>query len=229
MTGAAGAPVQATGGPSTIVRDIVDGLAEGRYSPGQRLVEPDLMRRYGVARSTVREALNRLAADGLVTLEPHRGAQIRVLSRRDAVDVLRLTQVLLGLAARQAAEAVAAGADGSAFAAACADYVAPKAAGSGDAPRDRAAARRRYYRALTDLAGNRDLARMLASLQVHLIRAQLRLARPRSEADHRALAQAVLAGMPQRAEAAARRHLQRVLIALPSLPEALFAPGPGAG
>ena len=69
------------------------------------------MRRYALGRSTVREALGRLAASGIVELVPHKGAQIRFLTRRAAEDVLRVTEPLLGLAARQAAEAVAAGAD----------------------------------------------------------------------------------------------------------------------
>jgi DNA-binding GntR family transcriptional regulator len=213
-------------GPQQIVRDILDGLSEGRFAPGQRLAEPDLMQRYGVARSTVREALSRLAAQGTVTLAPHRGAVVRMLTRREAADVLRLSEALLGLAARQAAEAVAAGADGAALAAASADYLA---AGVTDAPpaadalARRAAARRRYYRALTDLAGNRDLARLLAALQVHLIRAHLRAARPGDIGDQRALARAVLAGAPGPAEAAARRHVRRLHGVLAALPDALFA------
>ena len=44
-----------------IVRDVVRGLYEGRFVAGQRLVEPDLMRLYGVSRGTVREALKRFS------------------------------------------------------------------------------------------------------------------------------------------------------------------------
>lgn len=207
-------PRAALPGPDMIVRDILNGLAEGRYVAGQRLVEPDLMLRYGVARSTVREALRRLAAEGVAEIAPHRGAQLRLLTRREAADLLRVLERLLGLAARQAAEAAAAGADTGAFAAAAAAWLA-----GADAR-----ARRRYYRALTDLAGNRDLARLMASMQVHLVRAQLRPGRPQGMADHRALAAAVLAGRPDRAEAAAARHVRRLIAALPALPDAAFAP-----
>ncbi|MCB1405128.1 MAG: GntR family transcriptional regulator, partial [Rhodobacteraceae bacterium] len=82
-------------GPEGLVRDILQGLAEGRFVPGQRLAEPDLMARYGLGRSTVREALGRLAASGIVVQMPHRGAQIRLLTRRAARDVLRVTEPLL--------------------------------------------------------------------------------------------------------------------------------------
>ena len=49
------------------MRDVVRGLYEGRYVAGQRLAEPDLMRSYGVARSTVREAIKRLVAEGVLS------------------------------------------------------------------------------------------------------------------------------------------------------------------
>ena len=138
------------------MREVLQGLAEGRYVPGQRLAEPDLMARTGLGRSTVREGLGRLAASGIVVQAPHRGAQIRHLTRRATCDVLRVTDPLLGLAARQAAEAVLGGADAAALVAAAADY---DAAADDERPRARA----RYYRALTVLAGNAELAVAAAS------------------------------------------------------------------
>ncbi|MCA0207351.1 MAG: GntR family transcriptional regulator [Proteobacteria bacterium] len=203
-------------GPEALVRDVLQGLAEGRFVPGQRLVEPDLMARYGLGRSTVREGLGRLAAAGIVAQTPHRGAQIRLLTRRAALDVLRVTEQLLGLAARQAAEAVAAGASAAPLIAAAADY---DAADTLDRPR----ARGRYYRALTQLAGNAEIDRLLPLLQVHLIRAQLRLSRPPEGGTRAALVRAVAAGDPAAAEAAARRHIAGLMALLPGLPDSVFA------
>lgn len=205
---------QRPSGPETLVRDVVQGLAEGRFVPGQRLAEPDLMTRYALGRSTVREGLGRLAASGIVVQLPHRGAQIRLLSRKDARDVLRVTELLLGLAARQAAEAVAGGTSPEAFLAAAQAYRA-----SGEA-RDRA----RYYKALSQLAGNDELDRLLPTLQVHLIRAQLRhVSRldniPRSE-----IVDAIRQGDPAAAEEAARCHIRRLIDDLPRAPESAFAP-----
>lgn len=201
-------------GPEALVRDLLQGLAEGRYVPGQRLAEPDLTARYGVGRSTVREALNRLSAAGLVTMAPHRGAQIRWLSRRAAQDVLRVAQSLLALAARQAAEAVATGADPAPLLAAAAAYDA--------AADDRPRARARYYRALTTLAGNAELERLLPLLQVHLIRAQVRGARPPGR--RAALVAAVARGDAEAADLEARAHVGALLDALPALPDTAFAP-----
>jgi len=206
---------QAPSGPETLVRDILQGLAEGRYVPGQRLAEPDLMARSRLGRSTVREALGKLAASGVVVQTPHRGAQIRLLTRREARDVLRVTELLLGLAARQAAESVAAGADPAVLENAAQDYDAA----STDQPRARA----RYYRALTTLAGNAELDRLLPMLQVHLIRAQLRISRPPGRPARSELVRAVCRGQANLAETAARGHIRDLIAALPDVPDHVFA------
>jgi DNA-binding GntR family transcriptional regulator len=86
-----------------IVRDLIKGLYEGRYLPGQRLVEADLTAHYRVSRGPVREALNWLAAHGIVSLTLQRGAQVRRLSREEAVDILVIVESLIGLAACLAA------------------------------------------------------------------------------------------------------------------------------
>jgi len=208
--------VQPTSGPETLVRDILQGLTEGRFVPGQRLSEPDLMARYALGRSTVREGLGKLAASGIVEHIPHRGALIRLLSRCAASDVLRVTELLLGLAARQAAEAVAAGADPSALQDAATAYDL--------ATTERARARARYYRALTSLAGNPELDRLLPMLQIHLIRAQLRFNRPPGRNARAALVRAVSSGQANTAEIAARGHIRTLIDALPDLPDTVFAP-----
>lgn len=204
--------VRAVPGPEVLARDIVQGLAAGRFAPGQRLAEPDLMARYGVGRSTVREALGRLAAAGLVDQVPHRGAAIRRLTRREAGDVLRVAAVLLALAARQAAEAVAAGADPA--------PLVQAVAGLDDPGRGRA----RYYRALTQLAGNAELMRLMPAMQVPLLRAQLAGHLPDGAADHAAMVAAVAEGRAEAAAARAGAYLARLLAVLDGVPEAAFAP-----
>ena len=202
-------------GPEVLARDILHGLADGRFVPGQRLAEPDLMARYGVGRSTVREALGRLASDGLVEIVPHRGAAIRRLTRREAADVLRVAAALLALAARQAAEAVLAGSSPAALKEAAAEYSAAGTEG-------RQKARARYYRALAALAGNKEVMRLLPSIQVPLVRAQMRDHVGASAASHAALVDAVSEGDPEAAEAAARLHLDYLLTVLPGLSDTLF-------
>jgi DNA-binding GntR family transcriptional regulator len=86
-----------------VVRSMLEGLYQGRYVPGQRLTEGDLMRTFAVSRGSVREALNRLEAEGVVTLTRNKGAYIRALTRSDADDALAIVEVVIGLAARLAA------------------------------------------------------------------------------------------------------------------------------
>src|SRR5690242_190887 len=71
--------------------------------PGQRLVEQELSEAFEVTRSSVREALQELAAEGLVELIPHRGARVRVISVEDAVQITECRAALEGLCARRAA------------------------------------------------------------------------------------------------------------------------------
>lgn len=203
-------------GPEALARDILNGLTEGRFVPGQRLAEPDLMARYDVGRSTVREALGRLASDGLVDMVPHRGAAIRRLTRREAADVLRVAAELLALAARQAAEAVAEGSSAADLVQAATDYAAAAETG-------RQRARARYYRALAALAGNREVMRLLPSIQVPLVRAQMRDHATASAPSHAALVAAVSAADADGAANAARLHLDHLIAQLPMLPDALFA------
>ena len=54
-------------------------IFEGELPAGERLPERDLTERYGVARHSVRAALRSLAAEGLVTIEPNRGASVASL------------------------------------------------------------------------------------------------------------------------------------------------------
>ena len=95
--------------PDQITTRLIEGIQAGRYVPGQRLIEADLTAEYGVSRGTVREALSRLAAEGLIHLVPHRGAYIRSLTRTDVNDILLVVERLASLAARLAAEAIGQG------------------------------------------------------------------------------------------------------------------------
>jgi DNA-binding GntR family transcriptional regulator len=60
-------------------RDILDGRRPG----GSRLRERELCDAYGVARHTLRAALRALAAEGLATIEPNRGASVALLEPQD--------------------------------------------------------------------------------------------------------------------------------------------------
>jgi len=73
------------------VRDLILG---GELTAGARLAETELADRLGVSRTPVREALGRLAAEGLVELVPNRGARVATWSRRELEGVFELRALL---------------------------------------------------------------------------------------------------------------------------------------
>jgi DNA-binding GntR family transcriptional regulator len=76
-------------------------IIELRLRPGQRLVERELIERIGVSRTTIREALRQLAAEGLVTTIPQRGAIVAVPSAKEAAEVYEVRALLEGVAAKE--------------------------------------------------------------------------------------------------------------------------------
>lgn len=198
-----------------LLRSIIRGLYDGRYSPGQRLIESQLTAEYGLSRGPVREVLNCLAATGIVELTLQRGARVRILSVEEAIAILAVVERLVGLAAYLAA--------GRIHEAGVADrlQMAMDSLNEDHAPLDSAAdaaARDAFYAALTLAAGNPELSRILPTVQIHLIRTQFRNAfhavdRKRFD-DYRLIFDAVSAGLPDVAEAAIRAHVRRSIDAL---------------
>lgn len=94
---------------SFVVDSIVDGVMEGRYVPGQRLIAADLAEEYGVSRAPVREALHMLAGEGVVELVANRGARIRRLSLQERIDFLEFTEAICVLGVRLATARLAPG------------------------------------------------------------------------------------------------------------------------
>lgn len=69
---------------------------------GTRLVDSEIAARYNVSRTPVREAINRLSAEGLVTIIPRRGAFVVGLSPKDIADLYSVREVLEVLAVQSA-------------------------------------------------------------------------------------------------------------------------------
>ena len=74
--------------------EIYDAIMEHRLPPRTKLTEHSLCEIYATARHTVRKVLSRLAADGMVDLEPNRGAFIASPSTDEAHDMFELRQML---------------------------------------------------------------------------------------------------------------------------------------
>ena len=191
-----------------IVRAIIRGLYEGEYASGQRLVEPELMTQFDVSRSTVRESIRRMESEGIVTVVPHRGAVIRKMSVAEALDALMVMQLCVGLAARQAAERIEANGGRKCFEKAWRDLQECRHLSDGY---DLMIARNRFYRVITEISENQELRKIIPSIQVHLIRRDYSLSSETRFEDYARLAKAILAGDGVAAEAAARRHIAKII------------------
>ncbi|MDT0401402.1 MULTISPECIES: GntR family transcriptional regulator [Streptomyces] len=76
-------------------------IVSGRLEPGQRLVESDIARRFGTSQAPPREAIKRLAHEGLVVSQPHRGTYVARISERQAQDVRDIRVMFEEYAARR--------------------------------------------------------------------------------------------------------------------------------
>jgi DNA-binding GntR family transcriptional regulator len=90
----------------SLVRNKVFDLVRGEIltcalKPGEELREGDLARRYGVSKSPVRDAMQKLEFEGLVEIEPRRGHRVKPISVSDAKDILELRIILETAAARK--------------------------------------------------------------------------------------------------------------------------------
>src|SRR4051794_8118788 len=86
-----------------VVVAVRDGIMQGRYVPGQRLPEADLVSLYRASRGAVRSALAQLENEGIVRREHNRGARVRPISLAEAVEITEARAVLEGLCAGKAA------------------------------------------------------------------------------------------------------------------------------
>ena len=78
-------------------------IDSGELAPGVRLNEVELCNDMGVSRTPLREAIRSLATEGLVELQPNRGAIVSVISREDVTEILPIMASLEGLGGRLAA------------------------------------------------------------------------------------------------------------------------------
>lgn len=188
-----------------------EAIVRGDIAPDARLVESEISAAFAMSRGAVRTALIRLEQEGLVVREPHRGARVRKVSDEEAVEILQARAVLEGLAARQAAERI--DDEGAALLQSCLArqrelLEAGDLLGASDVNAD-------LHAALLEISGHGTALRLIRALNSQTVRYQYRTilipGRPAaSVAEHAAIVEAVIAGRPEKAENAMRRHLFNV-------------------
>ena len=90
----------------TLWQRVYDHLREeilaGRLQPGAELAEVALSEQLGVSRGPLREAIGRLAAEGLVIVRPRRGAVVQSLSKEEFLELYQVREALEMMAVRLA-------------------------------------------------------------------------------------------------------------------------------
>ncbi|WP_431879801.1 GntR family transcriptional regulator [Amycolatopsis sacchari] len=81
-----------------VVRLIRQDILDQRLRPGDRLIESALCARYGVSRTVIREALRQLESESLITMRPHRGPIVAVLTPHEIRSLYQVRANLEGLA-----------------------------------------------------------------------------------------------------------------------------------
>jgi 4-hydroxy-4-methyl-2-oxoglutarate aldolase len=192
-----------------------EAIVSGRLQPNERLIEAELSRELGVGRAVVRAALARLEQEGLVERERNRGARVRMISEREAVEILEARTVLEGLAARYAAERADAEAIRS-LRSILAEMHSRLEAGDLLGASDQNA---RLHERMREAADHPTSARLISGLRSQLVRFQYRTIlvpgrSDRSYSEHEAIVEAIAAHDPDAAETAMRTHLSHVAEAL---------------
>jgi DNA-binding GntR family transcriptional regulator len=178
-------------------------------TPGTNLQEGQLAERFGVSRTPVREAIRRLAAEGLVTLIPQRGAVVAEVAIRDVYEAYDMREWLEPAACRLAAERMSDKA------------IASLEALLNDLPESRPSPERlervlsvdrQLHNAVLEAAGNRLLMQVVDDMRNRTTRVQFLVPMGRaalSQEEHWRIVAALRDRNPDEAEAAMRDHLRR--------------------
>lgn len=183
-------------------------ILDRQFLPGQRLVERELVELTGVSRTSVREALRELAAEGLVTTIPNKGTVVTEVSTEEARQIYQVRSALEGLAGRLFVQHAS---EAQRRSLASALRSAERAAARN--PSALLAAKDRFYDVLFVGSGNDALSSIARSLhaRVSLLRSQSLSLPGRATASVAELRDIVAAVDADDAEAAARacsRHVE---------------------
>lgn len=91
---------------TTVYHALRAKIQEGALSPAESLPEAELAAQYDVSRNTIKKALLMLEKEGIVTLEPNKGAKVRSYSKREVMEFLEVREVLEGFLAGITAPAI---------------------------------------------------------------------------------------------------------------------------
>ncbi len=225
-----------TSAPEWVRNEILAWIERGDYEPSDPLPsERELQVMFGVSRVVVREAIVRLQAVGLVTVEHGRGCRVSAtlpdlmhgpfrtwleLNRNEVVNLLKLRRALDGLAAEEAATSAD---DGQIRAITAAERAFADAVERDDDPARLASLDKVFHVAIAEASGLTIVTQLLGELDHHsanIHRTSMAMGgRPQASLrDHRAILSALSAHKPARARTAAERHVAGSIDQIRSIP-----------
>jgi DNA-binding GntR family transcriptional regulator len=182
-----------------IARHLREAIIKGELTPGERVNETRLTRELALSRSPVREAIRILESEGLLTIEPHRGARVRPVSDHDLEEIFDVRLMIESHGLRRGLPQLTP----AVLAPLRAAVEEARAALAAEAQEQWHQTSLRFHDGLVALAANRHLTRLHEELKISLRRYQISLiglpGQPeRWQAEHEAILDALEQGKVER-------------------------------
>lgn len=183
----------------------------GEIAPGTRMMEIELADEMGVSRTPVREAIRKLEKEGLVTIEPRKGAYASDVSIKDMVDVLEVREDLEAMAAAMAAQKVNED-EKKALIEATLEY---KEAVESERTEDIIRCDEKFHQLIVNCSGNKTLVQLFSQVQELALRFRYLYyddfsRYERMPMEHREIEEAILSGDYEKARVAAGEHVKKL-------------------
>ncbi len=192
-------------------RALRQGILQGQFKAGSRLIETEVAEMLGISRTPVREALSKLEVDGLVDLLPTGGVVVRDIEA-ELEEIYGLRQRAEGYAAYLAARRI------TPEALAALEEVCERARAAVDTRplEERAALNNTFHRLLTEASGSARLIRLTTGYREYFLNQQIlrfydRDTALRRHEQHRQIVEALRQRDPERAERLVGEHFQSAL------------------
>jgi DNA-binding GntR family transcriptional regulator len=183
-------------------------ILAGDYAPGQRLIEAELCEEFGASRFMVRVALQELTNDGLIEMQRNKGARVRTVPVEEALEIVEVRMALEALSAARAAR-LATPADAAEL-----QDIAERMRRAVEVAEllTYSELNARLHDTIQRISANGTCTRTLERLRGQVVRHQFALSlqpgRPAvSLVQHEQIVAAIVAGDPEAADQAMRRHL----------------------
>lgn len=183
----------------------------GEIAPGTRMMEIELADEMGVSRTPVREVIRKLEKEGLVTIEPRKGAYASDVSIKDMVDVLEVREDLEAMAAAMAAQKVNKD-EKQALIEATMEY---KEAVESERTEDIIRCDEKFHQLIVNYSGNKTLIQLFSQVQELALRFRYLYyddfsRYERMPMEHREIEEAILSGDYEKARVAAGEHVKKL-------------------